>query len=562
MDNQFNLDKFIGYFCFGFIVLMAITTVAILQVQETHSYVLLNLVKVFMGSLDFTLFVELHGVISAYGSIMHLIVVAIIAVVLAYRVEASSSNEVIESGRILQDWSHKVCASKIASDVNSHIYLHPLVKIDKAALIGNILCLGAQGTGKSTITKYLLDQIVHRMGKLIIFDEKGEYADRYYDAADTILLGYEDDCHAWDLQTDFSSDAQISLLANSLIDASLNSADPFWGKMATEQLTGFLLIARSTGSVSFQKLDMALSLSGMDLEMMVDSECPHLKEVLVGTTNTISSALAVLKTNTAWIHGITNAEKNLPKVSVRHFLSSGNKTFKKLIIKTSHENPEVSRQIFSAVLDVVRTELLKRADLPYSKKATEHDLWLVLDELSSVPKSEALKETLAKGRSKGIHVIAGTQSPSQVAEVYGSQGATSIYNLFLNIIALKPGPLGENSEFVSKVFGMQRVRLINKNAESASTELRPVVPVSFFDELPLAGAGKKGVVGFLTTAQFPKQAFKLRWQHTVKNEVHTIATVSASQRERPSSLESTPTEMKQESPNIAAGNRMFRGRRK
>ena len=127
MDNQFNLDKFMGYFCFGFILLMAITTVAILQVQEAYSYVLLDLVKVFIGSLDFTLFVELHDVYKAYGSIIHLTVVTTIAVVLAYRVEASSSNEVIESGRILQDWSHKVCVSKIASDVNSHIYLHPQI---------------------------------------------------------------------------------------------------------------------------------------------------------------------------------------------------------------------------------------------------------------------------------------------------------------------------------------------------------------------------------------------------------------------------------------------------
>lgn len=528
MANEFNIGKFIGFFCLGFMTISVLTVMLLLEVQENYWEILQHLLLVVVGSYDFTSLVELYGGIRVYGLVLHVIAGAILSALLAYRVEASSSNEVIESGRVLKDLSHRVCKLKSAADVNLHIHLHPLVKIDKAALIGNILCLGAQGSGKSTITKALLDQVVNRVGKVIIFDEKGEYADRYYDATDTILLGYEQDCHAWDLQTDFSSDAQIGSLANSFIDASLNSADPFWGKMAVEQLTGYLLIARSTGSVSFQKLDIALSLSGMDLEMMVDSECPHLREVLVGTSNTINSGLAVLKTNTAWINGIVNAEKNLPKVSVRHFLSSGNKTLKKLIIKTSHENSEVSRRIFSAVLDVVRTELLKRPDLTYSEKATEQDLWLVLDELASVPKSEALKEALAKGRSKGIHVIAGTQSPSQVAEVYGLQGSTTIYNLFQNIIALKPGPLGENSEFVSKIFGMQRVRLIHKNSESASTELRPVVPVSFFDELPLAGSGKKGVVGFLVTPQFPKKAFKLRWQHTIQTENKVMVRASVS----------------------------------
>lgn len=557
MANEFNIGKFIGFFCFGFMAISVLTMMLLLQVQENYLEILQHLLLVVVGSYDFRSLVELYGGTSVYGSVLHLIAVAILAAVLAYRVEASSSNEIIESGRVLRDLSHKVCMPKSATNVNSHIYLHPLVKIDKTALIGNVLCLGSQGAGKSTITKALLDQIVNRLGKVIIFDEKGEYADRYYDATDTILLGYEQDCHAWDLQTDFSSDAQIGSLANSFIDPSLNSADPFWGKMAVEQLTGFLLIARSTGLVSFQKLDMALSLSGMDLEMMVDSECPHLKEVLVGTTNTINSGLAVLKTNTAWINGIVNAEKNLPKVSVRHFLSSGNKTFKKLIIKTSHENSEVSRRIFSTVLDVVRTELLKRADLPYSKEATEHDLWLVLDELASVPKSEALKEALAKGRSKGIHVIAGTQSPSQVAEIYGLQGSTTIYNLFQNIIALKPGPLGENSEFVSKCFGMQRVRLTNKKSEPVGTESRPVVAVSQFDELPLAGAGKKGVVGFLVTPQFPKTAFKLRWQHTVKSKPTLMAGVSASQ-----GAKAIPVKTNQVNPDVSTRERLFRGRRK
>ncbi len=133
----------------------------------------------------------------------------------------------------------------------------------------------------------------------------------------------------------------------------------------------------------------------------------------------------------------------------------------------------------------------------------EHrEIWLFLDELGNLPRNESLAEWLSLGRSKGCRMVIGTQSISQIKDIYGEFGADSLLNLFTTVVAMRCGATGITAEYTAKCFGSQEVERPSFSSGSNNEqvinwhrETIPLVTASALTQLPQASV--KGVEGFL-----------------------------------------------------------------
>jgi type IV secretory pathway TraG/TraD family ATPase VirD4 len=84
-------------------------------------------------------------------------------------------------------------------------------------------------------------------------------------------------------------------------------------------------------------------------------------------------------------------------------------------------------------------------------------LWVVLDELPALQKLPSLEGVLAEGRKYGGCVVAGLQSFSQLARLYGTQGSQALLELFNTKIFFPPHTDPHTTAWISKVLGEAEV---------------------------------------------------------------------------------------------------------
>lgn len=149
-----------------------------------------------------------------------------------------------------------------------------------------------------------------------------------------------------------------------------------------------------------------------------------------------------------------------------------------------------------------------------SKPDGQFTTWLVLDELSDLPKTNLFVNWLAQGRSKGARTIAGLQNFNQLADVYGDKKAETVLSLFGIMICLRTNSFS-SSKLLSENIGSRRVkrRTESFNSEGAkSTNLQifeePIVRPEDINQL--AAPSKKGVTGYLSVKGW-NSAYQLVW---------------------------------------------------
>jgi hypothetical protein len=107
----------------------------------------------------------------------------LISVKLFYVSGGISSDVFLSGQRLISGRNARLRLTQYSKSITDHdsLLIHPHLKIPVSKEVGNFFIYGQQGSGKSVIVKNLIDQILQRRDKAIIYDEKREYTE--------ILLG-------------------------------------------------------------------------------------------------------------------------------------------------------------------------------------------------------------------------------------------------------------------------------------------------------------------------------------------------------------------------------------
>jgi type IV secretory pathway TraG/TraD family ATPase VirD4 len=342
------------------------------------------------------------------------------------------------------------------------INLHPKITISMIRELGNIFLFGQQGAGKSTIIKYMLEQLLKRDDSLFIYDEKREYTEQFYTGNEVLISPGDKRSAYWDISKDISNKASAKTVANVLIQSS--TQDKFWTDAAQVVLTGVLISLMNKGK-RWSWIDLN-NLVFSDAQTLHDTFSIHYKaglNLVEPDSKTTLSIMTTMAIQLSWLPDLAHRWKGCSKSFCLNDWHAYDNC-KRLIVAGDPLAHEMSSALCSALLSLLASKIIASPD------SNTQRIWFVLDELGNMPKTESLKKLLTLGRSKGVRTIAGTQAVSQLLSVYGKDDAETILSLFSNVITLRTGPIGDSAKVASKSMGSKRVEQRVKSFDSSGKE--------------------------------------------------------------------------------------------
>jgi energy-coupling factor transporter ATP-binding protein EcfA2 len=417
----------------------------------------------------------------------------------------------VEGPQIYKGYSAFRHAKRMLNVVSSckGIWVHPMIQLGKLEELGNLFIFGMQGSGKSTVIKLWLSQLMKRAVSVLIYDEKREYTEQFFN--ENVLLLSPGDARSveWDLSADIIDISSARSFADSVIHQASN--EPFWSDSARIIVTGALMCLIKSGEHwGWGELHSLLFKDTNDLQKKLQIHFPEAALFADPENKTSASVLGVVASQLSWLQYVSQVKSSSKsKFSVNYWVNSHET--KKLIVQTNTAHRSMSQSIFSALFSMLTNHVLSLPD------CKEREVWLVLDELGAIPQNTSLEQWLSRGRSKGARTIAGTQSVSQLQSIYGEKDSETILGLFSTTIALRMGSAGQSASVASKTFGNRMVM-----SKSISTDEKGIKSITVAEkEVPVVAREKivhlpkpdsRGVRGYMTIAG-TNATYQLTWPY-------------------------------------------------
>lgn len=393
---------------------------------------------------------------------------------------------------------------------SEELQLHPRVQLNTQQQSGNIFTFGAHGSGKSTLIKYLVSQLIKsQRNKVVLFDEKREYEPLFFAKESAYLIAPWDGRGCiWDISTDFTSTLHFKLFASQIIP--VDESKPIWGQGAQEILVALMVCCSKSGKLTWSSLSEWINKPYTDWQKPFREHFPSATNLVCAAEETVSSFVSNLSAHVSWIHDIAKLEEEgAESISLKKWILRKNQKRRTLIIQSHPLYAAMMKSMTSTMLHYLTALVLA------TKDNEEERTWLILDELGNLPKLGSLDRWLSMGRSKGARTIAGTQNISQTREIYGDNISETILNLFKSHVVFQCGSLGKTAETASESLGevvFERPTLNNSQQDQPTyswhkfTE-KLVQPV---DIVNLSNTSDS-VVGFAKLGG-DKDVYKLQWK--------------------------------------------------
>lgn len=334
------------------------------------------------------------------------------------------------------------------------------LSISSDEAVQHFAAIGATGSGKTTILRLLLQDIVPtiRSGsdtRMLIFDPKRDVVPILKgispDSEIVITHPFDKRGAAWDISADCTELRVAIELAFTLIPQYPES-QPFFSDAARHLLAG-VLISYMSRKLTFSFADVLRGLSRATLMRRVLLACPHTKP-LVGAyfsdKKLVSNILSTLATRLLAYQPIAACwETATHKFSIAEWVKSE----RILVIGTSEISSQTMTAINSAIFKRACDTTLDQNDSKAKRS------FFVIDEVSDAGKLPGLGPLAKKGRSKGASVVLAFQSieglrhqdsfgPQLAADILGQIGYRFIGRL----------ECPDTAAWISKLVGDAEVR--------------------------------------------------------------------------------------------------------
>lgn len=339
--------------------------------------------------------------------------------------------------------------------------------IKKNSEMQHIILLGSPGVGKTQAIFELLDEVKSQGQKAIVYDVEGVYTKRYYDESKDFILNPLDKRDAkWSPWVDMIGKMNIASLASSLIADVNGFSDPFWYQAARtifeETMEALITDGREDTKVL---LDLLCRKGIEDLQVILKDT---FAEALVAS-EIEKTALSVKSILTANLKRLEFICKPDAKFSIRDWIKSEDSSW--LFITSREDMHETLKPIITAYIDIVSNCLLTL------EENRERRIWLVTDEIHTIGQSNSYMQLAARGRKRGVCIVAGLQSMRQMDDVFGKHGAEKISGMFSTRVYFRNSDL-ETARWISKSLGENEMYEYTEGESYGSHEMRDGVNLS------------------------------------------------------------------------------------
>lgn len=339
--------------------------------------------------------------------------------------------------------------------------------LKKNSEMQHIILLGSPGVGKTQAIFELLDEVKRLGQKAIVYDVEGVYTKRYYDNSKDFILNPLDQRDAkWSPWLDMIGKMNIASLASSLIIDTNGMSDPFWYQAARTIFEEAMEQLIRDGREDTQVLLDLLCRKGIeDLQVVLKNT---FAEALVASEieKTALSVKSILTANLKRLEFICKPEAHF---SIRDWIKREDNSW--LFITSREDMHEALKPIITAYVDIVSNCLLTL------EENRERRIWFVTDEIHTIGQSNSYMQLAARGRKRGVCIVAGLQSMRQMDDVFGKHGAEKISGMFSTRVYFRNSDL-ETARWISKSLGEHEMFEYTEGESYGSHEMRDGVNLS------------------------------------------------------------------------------------
>lgn len=322
----------------------------------------------------------------------------------------------------------------------------------------HILLTGGTGAGKTTVLELLMDGALKKGDRILALDVKGDVTARL--PTDNFQLLALDDIRSsrWVLGLDILTSNDAAELAAELIQ---ETSDPSWSSGARQVLAA---LVEHLQQVQTRQPDRIWSWA--DLDQLLQTPVGELFDILrhdhpvaaslidVSQDDTRKQAMSFYLVLIAASGQIVRACTELGKgsgrpVSVRQWAAKGRSV---LIVRQSQRQPELSAAMSRIVLKIIADNVTSQP-----QHAAPLPTWLFLDELPQIGACAAVTRLAAIGRSANVRVVPAIQSPAQLRELFGLEGAQHLLDNMNTKIVGRVASGSTAAEIASKWIGYRTV---------------------------------------------------------------------------------------------------------
>lgn len=320
----------------------------------------------------------------------------------------------------------------------------------------HFLLNGSTGAGKSVTLREMVNCIIKRGDRLIIVDPDADMFSRFGKKGDILLNPYDKRTQGWSVFNEIKADFDYRNFCGSMVPPAADKSAEEWNGYARVILESSMRVLKQEAGTQTPSMDEVTRLA-----TIVD--VPTMKKKLQGTNAEsmfVQGADKALGSARFVLNNRLPIFKEMPQgdFSIRDFLANGTGN---IYITWREDQATALKPIISAWIDIICSAMLSL------EEDSNRSMWLFLDELASMDKIKSLVDALTKGRRKGLRVVAGIQSISQLKDIYGKEAATILMSCFRSLIVMGGSKTdAETSEEMSKALGEHEVIRDNKNRSS------------------------------------------------------------------------------------------------
>ncbi|MDJ0718731.1 MAG: type IV secretion system DNA-binding domain-containing protein [Prochloraceae cyanobacterium] len=350
------------------------------------------------------------------------------------------------------------------------------VRIPEHLTYRHLAVVGASGVGKTQAINSILRQLENKSNqKVLVVDLNGQYYARFGQPGDFILSLYDKRSEPWEF---WRENAPEEFFAEALIELDRN--DKFFAPAGRALLADLLRISKNIddlwGNLTSPVGELLKKLQG------------GISPSLLGAPDQAAGVMATASLKLNFLRHLNHWSENKEFFSLTEWANSPGNDWVFLIVRD--QDLAASKPLLRTWFDLATLGVLQREE----DKENSH-LWLIADELPGLGQLPTLGKLLSQGRKYKATVVAGYQTPEQLKNIYGSEGANEIFQGLQNkLIYRSPDP--DTAKHNSLELGEQEVEEINssiqfgnhpasdRNSVSKTIKVRPVVMPSELQNLP------------------------------------------------------------------------------
>ncbi len=294
------------------------------------------------------------------------------------------------------------------------------VNLPKDAEVKHLLFIGAPGTGKTNQASQMIETLIKREEKMIVYDFKGDYLAKFYDPKRDIIFNPLDKrCLGWNLFNELTAYMDIDATAYSLISQSYMQ-DPFWNDAARDVFSGILHHLYQNDALSNGSIWTAVTAPITNIAGWLKNTKGGERGYVYIQDASSKQAMSVAAVMMQYVKSFEYMAKVDGKFSITNWLNDPSPGT--IFITNSADVKDTLRPILSLFVDLLGRKLLSMKD------DRERRIFFILDEFGTLQRLSTIKDLLTLSRSKGGAVFIGIQDKGQIDKIYSPEFSQSILN--------------------------------------------------------------------------------------------------------------------------------------